>query len=225
MVGGKCPTVGIAGGYSQGGGDSSLASKHGLGVDQVLEWEVIDGTGRFITANCTHNSDLYCALTGGGGGTYGVVWSMTSKAHQDSHVSGFNLTFTTDGISDDTFYKAVDIYNAHLPTIVDTGVMSLNFLTNTSFSLSPMTAPGLTLKELKKHIKPVLDGFDKLGIKYQSRGEEFSNYLDQFNAQTLHVYPLEVEQAREDAREAEADDRCLGPELEQDFSRLGSLSQ
>ncbi|KAJ5221507.1 FAD binding domain protein [Penicillium citrinum] len=184
MVGGECPTVGIAGGYSQGGGHSSLASKHGLGADQVLEWEVIDGTGRFLTANRTHNSDLYWALTGGGGGTYGVVWSMTSKAHQDSHVSGFNLTFTTDGISDDTFYKAVELYNAHLPTIVDAGVMSLNFLTNTSFSLSPMTAPGLTLKELKKLIKPVLDGFDKLGIKYQSHGEEFSNYLDQFNAQT-----------------------------------------
>ncbi|KAJ5633111.1 FAD binding domain protein [Penicillium lividum] len=184
MVGGECPTVGLAGGYSQGGGHSSLSSKHGLGADQVLEWEVIDGNGRFLVANRTHNTDLYWALAGGGGGTYGVVWSMTSKAHQDSQVSGLNLTFTTDGISDDTFFKAVELYNTHLPSIVDEGVMSLNFLTNTSFAISPMTGPGVPLKKLLSLIKPVLDGLDNLGIKYQYTAEDFDTYLDQFNAQT-----------------------------------------
>ncbi|KAJ5881698.1 FAD binding domain protein [Penicillium soppii] len=184
MVGGECPTVGIAGGYSQGGGHSSLASKYGLAADQVLEWEVIDGTGRFLTANRDQNSDIYWALTGGGGGTYGVVWSMTSKAHQDSYVSGMNLTFTTDGISDDTFFKAVELYNTHLPSYVDKGIMSLNFLTNSSFSITPMTAPGLTLTELESLVQPFRDGLEKLGIKYEVYGEEFSNYLDQFNAQT-----------------------------------------
>lgn len=184
MVGGECPTVGIAGGYSQGGGHSSLSSKHGLGADQVLEWEVIDGNGKFLIASRTQNTDLYWALTGGGGGTYGVVWSMTSKAHQDSHVSGLNLTFTTDGISDDTFFKAVELYNTYLPSIVDEGVMSLNFLTNASFAISPMTGPGVPLKKLKSLVKPVLNGLDELGIKYQYHAEEFSAYLDQYNAQT-----------------------------------------
>jgi hypothetical protein len=184
MVGGECPTVGISGGYSQGGGHSSLASKYGLGADQVLEWEVIDGNGRFLTANRAQNSDIYWALTGGGGGTYGVVWSMTSKAHQDSHVSGLNLTFTTDGISDETFYKAIELYNTHLPSYVDRGIMSLNFLTNASFSLSPMTAPNITLKELKSLTQPFRDGLKKLGIKYEMQAEEFSTYLDKFNAQT-----------------------------------------
>ncbi|KAJ5522690.1 FAD binding domain protein [Penicillium frequentans] len=184
MVGGECPTVGLAGGYSQGGGHSSLSSKHGLGADQVLEWEVIDGNGRFLVANRTQNTDLYWALAGGGGGTYGVVWSMTSKAHLDSKVSGLNLTFTTDGISDETFFKAVELYNTYLPSIVDEGVMSLNFLTNASFAISPMTGPGVPLEKLESLIKPVLIGFDKLGIKYTYQGEEFGYYLEQFNAQT-----------------------------------------
>ncbi|KAJ5771956.1 FAD binding domain protein [Penicillium odoratum] len=183
MVGGECPTVGLAGGYSQGGGHSSLSSKYGLGADQVLEWEVIDGNGRFLVANRTHNTDLYWALAGGGGGTYGVVWSMTSKAHQDSQVSGLNLTFTTDGISDDTFFKAVELYNTHLPSIVDERVMSINFLTNTSFAISPMTGPGVPLKKLLGLIQPVLNGLDNLGIKYQYTVEEFDTFLDQFNAQ------------------------------------------
>lgn len=47
IVGGECPSFGLVGGYSQGGGHSALSSKYGLGADPVLEWEVIDGTGRF----------------------------------------------------------------------------------------------------------------------------------------------------------------------------------
>ncbi|OGM44768.1 FAD binding domain protein [Aspergillus bombycis] len=183
VVGGECPSVGIAGGYSQGGGHSSLSSKYGLGADQVLEWEVIDGTGRLLVANRQQNTDLYWALAGGGGGTYGVVWSMTSKAHADGQVSGLNLTFTTTDISDDTFFKAVELYNSYLPSFVDEGIMSLNFLTNTSFSLSPMTAPGLSLEKLKSLVQPFLSGLDKLGITYEYHAESFPTYLDQFNAQ------------------------------------------
>ncbi len=41
MVGGECLTVGIAGGYTQGGGHSALTSRFGLAADQALEWEVI----------------------------------------------------------------------------------------------------------------------------------------------------------------------------------------
>lgn len=82
MVGGDCATVGAAGGYTQGGGHSVLSSRFGLGADQALEWEVIDGNGQLLTASRTQNSDLYWALSGGGGGTYAVVYSLTAKATQ-----------------------------------------------------------------------------------------------------------------------------------------------
>ena len=36
LVTGSCPTVGIAGGYSQGGGHSALTSLHGMAADQVI---------------------------------------------------------------------------------------------------------------------------------------------------------------------------------------------
>lgn len=36
VVTGSCPTVGIAGGYSQGGGHSALTSLHGMAADQVI---------------------------------------------------------------------------------------------------------------------------------------------------------------------------------------------
>jgi FAD/FMN-containing dehydrogenase len=49
VVGGNCPTVGIAGGLTQGGGHSPLATAFGLAADQVLEWEVLTGSGKLGT--------------------------------------------------------------------------------------------------------------------------------------------------------------------------------
>lgn len=174
--------MGIAGGYTQGGGHSALASKYGLAADQTLEWEVIDGNGVFRTVTRDSNPDLYWALSGGGGGTYGVVWSLTSKAHPDIPVSGFNLTFTNEGVDQDTYYEAIKSYHATLPAIVDSGTMSVWYFTNTSFAISPLTGPGVPVDKLLSILQPFLDKLDSLGIKYQSYSQQFSGYLEQFTA-------------------------------------------
>ena len=181
IVGGECPTVGIAGGYTQGGGHSALASKYGLAADQTLEWEVVDGTGRVLRASQDENHDLYWALSGGGGGTYGVVISLTSKAHPDIPVSGANLTFTNQGVSQDDFYSAVSAYHASLPAIVDAGVMSIWIFTNTSFAISPMTGPGVTAAKLRQLLQPLTDTLENLSINYTHTLKQFQGYLDQFN--------------------------------------------
>ena len=189
VVGGECPTVGVAGGYAQGGGHSALASKYGLAADQVLEWEVIDGEGKYHLASRTQNTDLFWALGGGGGGTYGVVTSMTAKAHPDIPVSGANLTFTNDGISQDTFYEAVAAYHAILPTIVDAGVMSICIFTNTTFVLGPLTGPGLPAVELEQLLMPFLNKLKQLHIKYLWVVRQFPGYLAQFTAMQ---FPIQV---------------------------------
>lgn len=66
VVGGDCPTVGISGGYTQGGGHSLLNSAYGMAADQVLEWEVVTTQGEHLIATPTENEDLYWALSGGG---------------------------------------------------------------------------------------------------------------------------------------------------------------
>ena len=182
VVGGECSTVGLAGGYSQGGGHSALSSKYGLGADQTLEWEVVDGSGRFLTASPTQNADLYWALSGGGGGTYGVVLSMTSKAHKDIPTAGLNLTFTSDGISQDTYYEAVEKYHATLPAIVDAGVMSVWYFTNASFAISPLTGPGLTAAAMKALVKPFTDTLEQLKINYTMYAKQYPGYLNEFTA-------------------------------------------
>ena len=182
VVGGECPTVGLAGGYSQGGGHSALASRYGLGADQVLQWQLVDGQGNFITATRDNEySDLYWALSGGGGGTYGVVVSMTSKAHPGTPVSGLNLTFTNDQISQDTFYEAVARFHTRLPALVDAGAMGIWFYTNTSFAISPLTGPNIPEAKLISLVKPFLDDLKELGIKPTVYSKQFPSYLSQFN--------------------------------------------
>lgn len=61
-VGGECPTVGVAGGYTQGGGHSALSTNFGLAADQALSFEVVTAGGELVTASKTENTDLYWAL-------------------------------------------------------------------------------------------------------------------------------------------------------------------
>ncbi|KAF7161722.1 hypothetical protein CNMCM5623_007209 [Aspergillus felis] len=47
------------------------------GVDNALEFSVVTASGDLVTANAYQNSDLFWALRGGGGGTFGVVTQVT----------------------------------------------------------------------------------------------------------------------------------------------------
>jgi FAD/FMN-containing dehydrogenase len=96
VVGGYCPSVGIAGGYTQGGGHSPLGSQFGMAADQTLEFEVFTANGSVVTASPSENSDLYWALSGGGPGTYGVVTSVTVRAYPDLPVGGAFVTISND---------------------------------------------------------------------------------------------------------------------------------
>ncbi|KAL8977429.1 MAG: hypothetical protein Q9205_006767, partial [Flavoplaca limonia] len=183
VVSGECPSVGVAGGYTQGGGHSALSSKYGLAADQVLAWEVYTGTGDLLTATRTNNTDLFWALSGGGGGTYGIVWSLTAKAHIDIPVAGANVSWTNEGISQETFSKSVAAYHAWTTTVVDAGAMSLGFGSNVSFSVGPITAPGVTAEELSKLLQPLLDQLRDLGVNYTTPViRQFPGYLEQYNA-------------------------------------------
>ncbi|THH08062.1 hypothetical protein EW145_g2966 [Phellinidium pouzarii] len=92
VPGGADPTVGAAGGYLLGGGHSSLSNVFGLFVDRVLEAEVVVPTGEVLIANDYQNSDLFFAIRGGGGGTFGVVISITTKAFPKMTLPAFKIS-------------------------------------------------------------------------------------------------------------------------------------
>ncbi|KAL3447689.1 hypothetical protein BJX65DRAFT_90227 [Aspergillus insuetus] len=182
VVGGECPSVGLVGGYTQGGGHSALSSRYGLAADQTLAWEVVDGSGRHIIATRDNeHKDLFWALSGGGGGTYAVVLSMTAKLHKGTPVSGLNLTFSAEGLSKDTFYEAVGLFQTAQPVLVDAGAMAISIFTNESFTLSPLTGPSIPVDDLLNLLTPYTNGLDTLGIKFTLYSAQFPSYLAQFS--------------------------------------------
>lgn len=88
LVGGDCSEVGPVGGWVQGGGHGMLAPRYGLGVDNVLEFEIVTADGQLQIANSCTNPDLFWALRGGGGGTWGAVTKATFKAHPNEALVG-----------------------------------------------------------------------------------------------------------------------------------------
>ncbi|KAK4462238.1 hypothetical protein QBC42DRAFT_176530 [Cladorrhinum samala] len=88
IASGWCSTVGMVG-FHLGGGHGPFAPSMGLGVDNVLEIEVLqvgrDARGQPVvhkkTASRRSNPQLFWAMRGGGGGVWGVVLSMTIRAH------------------------------------------------------------------------------------------------------------------------------------------------
>ncbi|KAJ1712669.1 isoamyl alcohol oxidase [Aspergillus flavus] len=121
IVGGGDPTVGCIGGYIQGGGHSPASRDYGLGSDQVLEAQVMLANGTTVTANACQNSDLYFAIRGGGGGTYGVVTSAVVKAYPSKPVVAQSLAIMPLGNNTDALLEAVTDIHTEYPSISDAG--------------------------------------------------------------------------------------------------------
>lgn len=101
-------------------------------------------------------SDLYCSLSGGGGGNYGVVVSMTVRAHKDAMVSGAAVQFTAASISSKTFYKAVTLF--------------------------PVTAYNQTTDDVKYILAPFLSALTSLSITYKATLTQFDSYYDHYTS-------------------------------------------
>lgn len=78
VQGGGCTTVGVAG-LVQSGGFGSFSKRFGTVAAGLLEAEVVTADGRVLTTNACSEPELFWALKGGGGGTFGVVTRVTLR--------------------------------------------------------------------------------------------------------------------------------------------------
>nr|POE86850.1 berberine bridge enzyme-like 21 [Quercus suber] len=74
---GLCPTVGV-GGHLSGGGYGNMLRKHGLSVDHVLDAKLVDVNGKILDKE-SMGEDLFWAIRGGGGASFGVILSYKIK--------------------------------------------------------------------------------------------------------------------------------------------------
>jgi FAD/FMN-containing dehydrogenase len=87
VQGGGCTTVGVIG-LLTGGGFGSFSKRFGMAAASLLEAEVVTADGKIRVVNECKDSDLFWALKGGGGGTFGVVTKVTLATHDLPEFAG-----------------------------------------------------------------------------------------------------------------------------------------
>jgi hypothetical protein len=127
-------SVSVAGGWGQLGGHSPLSNQYGLGVDQFLEFRVVTPDGQYRVANKVSNPDLFWALRGGGGGTFGVVTEATIKAYPHEPITAYSwwMNSTNSGLgallgsflgwsnsSGDSLSNAYEVLGKSLPDLAE----------------------------------------------------------------------------------------------------------
>jgi FAD/FMN-containing dehydrogenase len=105
VQGGGCLTVGLAG-LVQGGGFGSVSKHYGSAAGSLLEAEVITADGQIRIANACTNPDLFWALKGGGGGSFGVVSKLTLRTHDLPAFFGA-ANFSVKAASDDDYRRLI----------------------------------------------------------------------------------------------------------------------
>ena len=142
-----------------------------MAADHVMALEVVTANGRFITASADNHPDLYWALRGGGGGTFGVVTSIIIRVHPKIPITTSVFSFGTSAtVSVNAFWEGVRKYFSLFIPFTDAGTYSWFVLLNNNGSytltVSPFFAPNHTIDSFNALVKPLFDTLRSLGIPF-----------------------------------------------------------
>jgi FAD/FMN-containing dehydrogenase len=116
VQGGGCATVGVAG-LVQSGGFGSFSKNFGCAAAGLLEAEVVTADGVARIVNECQEPDLFYALKGGGGGSYGVVTRLVLRTRALPQTFGVvfgAITANSDAAYRKLIGKAIAFYRERL---------------------------------------------------------------------------------------------------------------
>lgn len=182
-------TVAVGGGWGQNGGYGPMTSQYGLGVDQWLEALIVTPDGELRVANNATNSDLFWAIRGGGGGTFGVIVQATWKAHVTVPITGFNWyinsTLNASDLEQGTYptSEALRYLLGNAKDLQEKGISATFYTFPTyirCFAIHPGSQAGIA--KANEIWGPILSNVSSLpGITpFQTRAFEFSSYREFF---------------------------------------------
>ncbi|KAL4937615.1 hypothetical protein BDV06DRAFT_232459 [Aspergillus oleicola] len=124
ILGGRCPPVGVSG-FILGGGLSPFTRSFGMGSDTLMEATVVTADGKQVTVTEEHartskEGMLFWALSGAGGGNFGVLVSMKLRVqrlrNRDGTVVAGRYQWFPDSEAMDAFLPTMNsFYTADWP--------------------------------------------------------------------------------------------------------------
>ena len=169
VQGGGCMTVGVAG-LVQSGGFGSFSKRFGTAASSLLEAEIVTADGKLRTVNACSDPELFWALKGGGGGSFGVATSLTLKTHDLPEFLG-GVSMTIKARSDEDFrrllaqfvdFYARSLFNPHWGEGVT--------FSSDNVLLISMSSAGLSTDEARAAWRPFLDWLQAQGPAFSSPG-------------------------------------------------------
>ena len=121
------------------------------GVDNVLQFTIVLANGSLVTTNSFQYPDLFWALRGGGGGTFGVVTSTTYQTHPVFPMVGAIMlsNFSSPAIAQNVTTEFIKLH----PNLSDAGWGG--YLGFSNFNLSAiLVAPNVSWADANETILP-----------------------------------------------------------------------
>ncbi|KAH8880480.1 FAD-binding domain-containing protein [Thozetella sp. PMI_491] len=192
IVAGSDQEVGVVGWFT-GGGHGPLSSTYGMGADNVLQARVVTPTGELVTANACQNPDLFWAIRGGGGGTFGVITEVTMRAYPSPQTSRHGLTISAlPETNSTTFLSLMAQLLSDLPRLKSGGMQGYMILVPPGFAgierwtlrwnLNVYDKPNGTIESLVAPLVQWLDALNGTSVSYISTFDHKPNFLSMWNS-------------------------------------------
>ncbi|XP_073314132.1 tetrahydroberberine oxidase-like [Primulina huaijiensis] len=187
---GVCPTVGV-GGHFSGGGYGMMSRRHGIAVDHIIDAKLINADGEILDRK-SMGEDLFWAIRGGGGTSFGIVFSFkVNLIVVPETVTVFNVSRTLEQNATQLVLKWQQIADK-----IDENLLLRLFLGSIRSPVDgkrtiQASFTSLYLGEVKDLLPLMHDNFPELGLVKQDCTEmswiESTIYFAGFQNQSLDV--------------------------------------
>jgi hypothetical protein len=164
-----------------------------MGSDHVLSFQIVTADGRFVTADSKNNSDIFWAVCGGGGSTYGVVTSMVIKAYAKMKVTTMRYNMTTSAnFTHDKFWEAQNAYVDDFAKYADLGYYCYYRIRHVGSEIfhdaTSWVAPNTSETDFRASVAPMFKKWAEIGVPFTPTIKEYDSYPDAF----VDAFPQEV---------------------------------